>query len=199
MRHSAPRAGTCSTDRARSDRVSNPERDDDGISDWRPPLGPGGTGRPGDDERVLAAPWVRDLVRYLDYAITIPGTKIGIGIDALIGFFAPVMGDWLGAFASLVLLGQALDRRVPPVIILRMLLNVAIDTLLGMIPVAGDLFDIAFQANRRNLELLERHAREGKPRPIDYVVIGFAALLVVALAALPVVVAVLVLGAITRD
>lgn len=154
---------------------------------------------PGDAERARTAPWVRDLVRYLDYAITIPGTKIGIGLDALFGFFAPVIGDWLGAFASLVLLGSALDKRVPPVIIMRMLLNVAIDTLLGMIPVAGDLFDVAFQANRRNLELLERHAREGKPRPSDYVVIGLAGLVVVFFAALPVVITVLIVKAITGE
>lgn len=165
------------------------------MGDWRTPAERGA----GDAERLRTAPWVRDLVRYLDYAITIPGTKIGIGLDAVIGFFAPVMGDWLGAFASLALLGQALDRRVPPVIILRMLLNVAIDTLLGMIPVAGDLFDVAFQSNRRNLELLERHAREGKPRPGDYVVLAIAALLVILFAALPVVVAVLVVRAITRE
>jgi hypothetical protein len=154
---------------------------------------------PGDAERARTAPWVRDLVRYLDYAITIPGTKIGIGLDALFGFFAPVIGDWLGGFASLVLLGAALDKRVPPVIILRMLLNVAIDTLLGMVPVAGDLFDVAFQANRRNLELVERHAREGKPRPLDYVVVGLAALVVIFLAALPIVVLVLVVRWLTQS
>jgi hypothetical protein len=169
----------------------NPERDgDESMGEWR---------APGEAERTRAAPWVRDLVRYLDYAITIPGTKIGIGLDALFGFFAPVIGDWLGGFASLVLLGAALDKRVPPVIILRMLLNVAIDTLLGMVPVAGDLFDVAFQANRRNLELVERHAREGKPRPLDYVVVGLAALVVIFLAALPIVVLVLVVRWLTQS
>jgi hypothetical protein len=170
--------------------LSDPKRDDGSMGEWR---------APGDAERARTAPWVRDLVRYLDYAITIPGTKIGIGLDAVVGFFAPVIGDWLGAFAALVLLGSALDRRVPPVIILRMLLNVAIDTLLGMIPVAGDLFDVAFQANRRNLELLERHAREGKPRPRDYVVVGLAALVVVLLAALPIVLFALVVGWLTQS
>jgi hypothetical protein len=171
--------------------VSDPKRNDDPMGEWRPPGA-------GDAERARAAPWVRDLVRYLDYAITIPGTKIGIGLDALVGFFAPVIGDWLGAFASLVLLGSALDKRVPPVIILRMLLNVAIDALLGMIPVAGDVFDVAFQANRRNLELVERHAREGKPRPLDYVIVGLAALIVVFLAALPIIVVVLIVNALTQ-
>lgn len=143
-------------------------------------------------ERARTAQWVHDFVRYLDAAIVIPGTNIGIGLDALLGFFAPVIGDWLGGGAALVLLWVAFQRRVPPVIIARMVLNVLIDTLVGMVPVLGDAFDVAFQANRRNLELLERHASGGKPRPIDYVVVGIAALVVLALAALPVVLVALV-------
>ena len=145
-----------------------------------------------DTARVPAAPWVRDLVRYLDYAIVIPGTEIGVGLDAMVGFFAPVIGDWVGAFAALILLGVALERGVPPVIVARMLLNVLVDALLGMIPVAGDVFDAAFQANRRNLELLERHAGGGKPRARDYAIVGLAALVVLLLAALPLVLTVLV-------
>jgi len=144
-------------------------------------------------ERVRTAEWVRDLVKYLDAAITIPGTNVSIGLDPIIGFFAPVIGDWVGAGAALILLWVAFQHRVPPVIIARMLLNVLVDGLLGMIPVAGDVFDVAFQANRRNLDLLERHQREGKPRPVDYVVVVLAALVVLALAALPVVVVALVI------
>jgi hypothetical protein len=144
------------------------------------------------EERARTAEWVRGLVRALDAAIVIPGTKIGIGLDAVVGFFAPVIGDWLGAGASLVLLWVALQHRVPPVIVLRMLLNVAIDALVGMLPVVGDAFDVAFQANQRNLALLERHASEGKPRARDYAVIAFAALVVLALAALPILVVALV-------
>jgi hypothetical protein len=162
-----------------TDRSSTPPRTDD------------------DAPRVPAEPWVRDLVRYLDAAITIPGTNIGIGFDAVVGFFAPVLGDWVGAFASLVLLREALRRRVPPVIVFRMLLNVLVDALFGMVPVAGDVFDVAFQANKRNLDLLERHAREGKPRARDYFVVGLAALIVLAAAVLPIVVVALVVRWIT--
>ena len=140
---------------------------------------------------------MRELVRYLDAAITIPGTNVSIGLDPIIGFFAPVIGDWIGAGAALILLWVAFERRVPPVIIARMVLNVLLDTLLGMIPVAGDVFDAAFKANVRNLELLERHASEGKPRGVDYLVVGIAALVVLVAAALPIVVAALVIRWIT--
>ena len=148
-------------------------------------------------ERARTAQWVQDLVRYLDAAVVIPGTKIGIGLDAVVGFFAPVIGDWLGGGAALVLLWVAFQRRVPPVIVARMVLNVLIDTLVGMVPVLGDVFDVAFQANKKNLDLLERHASEGKPRPLDYIVVAVAALAVLALAALPVVVVALVVRALS--
>lgn len=140
-----------------------------------------------DEKRVRAAEWVRTLVRYLDTAVTIPGTDVSIGLDPIIGFFFPAVGDWVGAIASLVLFSEAFKRRVPPVIMLRMLLNVAIDTFVGMIPVLGDVFDVAFRSNQRNLELLERHAREGQPRARDYVVVTFAVVVVLVLAALPLV------------
>jgi hypothetical protein len=151
-----------------------------------------------DIRHVPAEPWVRDFVRYLDAAITIPGTNIGVGLDAVVGFFAPVLGDWVGAFASLVLLREAFRRRVPPVIVLRMLLNVLIDALFGMIPVAGDLFDVAFQANKKNLDLLERHNHEGQPRKGDYLVVGLAMLVVLVAAVMPVVVVALVVHWVTE-
>lgn len=157
------------------------ERDSLRHEPWTPP-------------RAAVEPWVRELVRYLDTAFVIPGTRIRVGLDPIVGLLFPVVGDWLGAFTSMVLLRAALERRVPPVIVLRMVLNVTVDTVLGMIPIAGDVFDVAFRANQRNLELLERHAREGKPRPGDYAVIALAVLVVIALALLPLVIVGLVVG-----
>ncbi|HTK49138.1 MAG TPA: DUF4112 domain-containing protein [Gemmatimonadaceae bacterium] len=97
----------------------------------------------------------RTLARLLDTAITIPGTGIRFGADALLGL-VPGLGDVAGAVLSgyLVLLAQRLGA--PRSVIMRMLGNVALDTLGGSVPIAGDLFDVAFKSNVRNVALLER-------------------------------------------
>jgi hypothetical protein len=97
----------------------------------------------------------RTLARLLDTAITIPGTGIRFGADAVLGL-VPGLGDVAGALLAgyLVLLAERLGA--PRSVILRMLGNVALDTLGGTVPVAGDVFDVAFKSNVRNVALLER-------------------------------------------
>ncbi len=99
------------------------------------------------------------LVRVLDDAVRIPGTRLGVGLDALVGLVFPALGDLAAGMASLVLLVVAWRRRVPPVAIARMVLNTLIDTLVGVLPVGGDLFDLWWRSNRRNLELIRRYER----------------------------------------
>jgi hypothetical protein len=97
----------------------------------------------------------RTLTRLLDTAARIPGTGIRFGADAIIGLI-PGLGDVAGAVLAgyLVLLAQRLGA--PRSVVLRMLGNVAVDTLGGTVPLIGDLFDVAFKSNSRNLALLER-------------------------------------------
>jgi hypothetical protein len=97
----------------------------------------------------------RTLARLLDTAITIPGTGIRFGADAVLGL-VPGLGDVAGALLAgyLVVLAERLGA--PRSVILRMLGNVALDTLGGTVPVAGDVFDVAFKSNVRNVALLER-------------------------------------------
>ena len=97
----------------------------------------------------------RTLARLLDSAATVPGTGIRFGADAVLGLI-PGMGDLAGAALAgyLVILAQRLGA--PRTVVLRMLGNVAVDTLAGTVPLAGDLFDVAFKSNTRNLALLER-------------------------------------------
>jgi hypothetical protein len=93
------------------------------------------------------------LSHLLDDFIRIPGTPIRFGLDGIVGFI-PGVGDILGGLASTIIIVAAVTRGVPRAVIARMVLNVAIETAVGSVPVAGNLFDIGWRANRRNYKLL---------------------------------------------
>ncbi len=152
----------------------------------RPPL-PGRSARPPGPETPV---WALTLVRLLDDALTIPGTRIGIGLDAILGFLFPGLGDAATGLASLSLVVLAFQMRVPKVVILRMVFNIALDTVLGAVPIAGDLFDLFWRSNRRNLALIQRYDTNPNRHPsvTDYLVVSFGILLVVAAVTLPIVV-----------
>ncbi len=95
------------------------------------------------------------LSHLLDDFLRIPGTQIRFGLDGIVGLI-PGIGDVLGAMASWIIILAAWLRGVPRVTLARMLANVAIETIVGTVPVLGDAFDIAWKANRRNFALLER-------------------------------------------
>jgi hypothetical protein len=82
-------------------------------------------------------------------------------VDPLIGLIIPGGGDVLGSLLGVYTVMIAARRKVSPVIIARMLMNLAGDAVIGFIPLVGDLFDIGFKANQRNLDLLERRVEEG--------------------------------------
>ncbi|HEX3853870.1 MAG TPA: DUF4112 domain-containing protein [Polyangiaceae bacterium] len=133
-------------------------------------------------------PWAVQLARVLDDAVSIPGTRIGIGLDAILGFLLPTVGDAATGIASLALLVLGFQMRVPRVVLLRMVFNIALDTLLGSVPLLGDVFDLFWRSNRRNLELLQRcEQNPGRPAAFaDYLVVGLGVLLVVAAVVLPI-------------
>ena len=154
---------------------------------WRPPAGAVGQPIP---------LWVRELVRLMDSAFRVPGTDFRIGLDPILGLLLPGAGDVLGAVPSMLLLMLAVRQGVPPVIVLRMLLNIGIDSLVGAVPLLGDLFDAAYRSNQKNLALLEAHASSPRKAGIvDYLVVGFAIATAVALALLPVLVVALIVKA----
>jgi hypothetical protein len=97
----------------------------------------------------------------LDEAFRIPGTGIRFGIDGIIGL-VPGLGDVLAGLLSLIIPLAAWIRGVPYVTLARMAANLGIGVLVGSIPIFGDIFDIAWKANRRNYRLLRRHL--GEPR-----------------------------------
>jgi len=139
--------------------------------------------------------WAEQLVRVLDDGLTIPGTRIGVGLDALLGFLFPTLGDALTGLGSLSLLVLAFQMRLPKVIVLRMVFNIAVDVLIGCVPFVGDAFDLFWRSNRRNLELVRRYAHDPLRRPdaLDYLIVGLGFTLAAAAVVLPLVLGALVL------
>ena len=99
------------------------------------------------------------LSHLLDDFIRIPGTSIRFGLDGIIGFI-PGIGDLLGGVASTIIILAAWSRGVPKVTLARMVANVGIEVVVGAVPVLGDVFDIAWKANRRNYALLTGSVEE---------------------------------------
>jgi Domain of unknown function (DUF4112) len=98
---------------------------------------------------------IETLAKLLDIAFILPGTRIRYGVDGIIRL-VPVIGDLLATAFSLWLVREARALGAPWHVTARMLGNVAVDGVVGMVPLAGDAFDVLFRANMRNLRLLRR-------------------------------------------
>ena len=129
-----------------------------------------GTHEPPQLERL------RSLSRLLDNAFTIPGTRYRFGFDALIGL-VPGLGDTVRALFSSYIVVQASRLGAPRSVVTRMIGNIALDTAVGWIPLLGDIFDVAWKSNNRNIALLEEHlqrpasARAGSRRALLVVIV----------------------------
>jgi hypothetical protein len=126
----------------------------------RPPIvEPPGTTTPGLEGLERLA-WL------MDRAFKVPGTRISVGLDALLGLL-PVGGDFLtGVIQAGIVLVAMFRYRVPRAIAARMAANVLLDVAVGSIPLLGDAFDVVFKANTRNLRLLaqvEEQRRQHRP------------------------------------
>jgi hypothetical protein len=95
------------------------------------------------------------IASVLDDMFRIPGTQIRFGLDFLIGWI-PGIGDAAAGVASLLIIVAAWRRGAPLITLARMATNVVLEALLGTIPVFGDIFHIAWKANRRNYRLWMR-------------------------------------------
>lgn len=105
-------------------------------------------------ERSLAR--ARSLANLLDSSIPIPGTRRRIGLDPILGL-VPFVGDFAGALLSGYIVLAAARAGLPILGLLRMIANVAIDTLAGSVPILGDVFDAAWKSNVMNVALFEKH------------------------------------------
>ena len=108
-----------------------------------------------------SVPTVRRLARLLDAAVRVPGTNIRFGLDAVLGLI-PGAGDILGGVLSSFIIVQAARVGAPRSVLARMVMNVAIDSIVGAVPILGDLFDVGWKSNTRNAELLEQYV--ARPR-----------------------------------
>jgi len=144
------------------------------------------TPNPRDADRIQR---LRSVARLLDESIPLPG-GFRIGIDPIIGL-VPGLGDIISAAFAFIVIVQAVGLRAPVSVLIRMLWNVLVDTLVGSIPIAGDLFDAAYKANKRNVELLSRYhvdplATQQTSRILVFIVSMLMLLLLLAIIALPV-------------
>ncbi|SRR5881394_637770 len=111
---------------------------------------------PTNDDDIRRA---RALARALDSAVGVPGTPIRIGLDAVLGLI-PGAGDIAGGVLSGYIVLTAVRAGAPSPVIWRMLANIGVDTLVGSVPVIGDVFDVAYKSNIKNVELLERYSAQ---------------------------------------
>lgn len=96
------------------------------------------------------------LANVMDSAVTIPGTNVVMGLDAVIGL-VPVIGDAISSAIGGYIIWEARRLGASKIVIARMAANTTVDTLVGSIPIFGDVFDVAFRSNRKNVALLRRH------------------------------------------
>jgi Domain of unknown function (DUF4112) len=110
-------------------------------------------------QRFLLAKFLAD---WLDQRFTIPGTSIRIGLDPILGLI-PGIGDMIANLAGSAIILIAAQYRLPKIVLLRMGLNVALNAIIGAIPVFGDIFSIWFRSNVKNAQLLERYVGTEDP------------------------------------
>lgn len=107
--------------------------------------------------RAAVEPLFKWLAVIMDDFLHIPGTNFRFGLDPIIGLF-PGIGDTSSAIASAFALITAARNGVPKIILARMAVNILINELIGIVPGIGDAFSFWFKSNKRNYELLKKHA-----------------------------------------
>lgn len=137
-------------------------------------LGGSGAGAPNAEAEIAR---VVTLARWLDDRF----------LDPLLGLVLPGVGDAAGALVGLYAVRVAARLRLPRVVIARMLLNLAVDALLGSVPVVGELFDFVHKAHSRNADLLMSRGQSREARPSDTLILAGAALLFLGALLLPLV------------
>lgn len=136
---------------------------------------------PGDPRHAALVRRLDALAHLLDNSIPVPGTGTRFGIDAVVGLI-PGIGDAVGGLLSAYIVLEGARLGAGPAVILRMLLNIGVETVVGAVPVIGDLFDAGWKANARNMRLLHRAIdAPGAARASSRLVVALTFLLLLAL------------------
>lgn len=109
---------------------------------------------------------LRTLADWLDTRFVVPGTRFRFGFDSIIGLI-PGIGDAVTAGLGLYILFRAHELGVPKSVLARMALNLAIDAMVGAVPIFGDLFDAAFKSHVRNVRLVLQWLEKNADQPRD--------------------------------
>jgi len=110
------------------------------------------------DERLR---WVERVARLMDSQFRLPGTQFRFGLDPLLGL-VPIVGDLSTTVVSVALLLTMMRYGASGSVVVRMGLNILIDSVVGAVPLLGNVFDFAYKSNERNVALLRRHYAEGR-------------------------------------
>jgi len=109
-----------------------------------------------EEENLLSDENLEYLVALLDDIFRVPLTGIRFGLDPVIGLI-PGVGDWISGAVSFLVLVAGWQRGLPRVALTRMVVNIGIDSLVGTVPVLGDVFDASWKSNRKNFTLLQAY------------------------------------------
>ena len=112
------------------------------------------------DTEPAALDRIRTVAHILDESVRIPGTTLRVGLDPIVGLL-PVAGDFATAVCSLYIVAEAVRLGVPKRTLIRLLANIALDMLVGSVPVVGDLFDAYWKANVKNADLVAAAISDG--------------------------------------
>lgn len=96
------------------------------------------------------------LARLMDSQFGVPGTNIRMGLDSILGVI-PGIGDTATMLVSVYIIHRARQHGAHPALLSRMGYNVFVDWLIGLVPFFGDIFDVGWKANKKNVELLKAH------------------------------------------
>lgn len=105
--------------------------------------------------------WIENIASLMDDKFLLPGTKFRFGLDPILGLI-PFIGELSTFVISAGLLLTIAKHGASRKVIILMMLNVMLDSIIGSIPLIGNIFDFAYRANRRNVTLLKKHYTEGK-------------------------------------